>query len=205
MASITTYALFYTVGWLIQSDGNTSVYSSPIAVSFMRTKPEANSNPTKTSRTLPEIPSLKLPLDLVGFQTRAPQARFAEPLSINTPPTLDIRTELLGFARADFAPSLRQAESAVIKPPTDFMPSFRVEPIYPAFARSRGIEGWVKIAFTLDRRAQVVAPHILASQPPGVFDYSALNAVSQWRYPLELKRQHDDNPLHVVIKFRLEK
>jgi TonB family protein len=57
-----------------------------------------------------------------------------------------------------------------------------VAPIYPPAAVAAGIEGHVDLQFSLSPSGTVVAPEVVASEPAGVFDASALAAVSRWRY-----------------------
>ena len=55
-------------------------------------------------------------------------------------------------------------------------------PRYPRGAAARGIEGVVKIEFTIDGEGNVVAPRIISATPPGVFDAAALAALAKWKY-----------------------
>ena len=61
-------------------------------------------------------------------------------------------------------------------------PTFKVEPIYPMFAIARGLEGWVEIEFLITENGAVIKPQVIASEPPEVFEQTALTALSQWRY-----------------------
>jgi protein TonB len=65
---------------------------------------------------------------------------------------------------------------------SDLVPIFRVPPVYPMRAQKRRIEGWVRVEFTIDTRGHVVDPVVVESDPKGVFDRSALNAVSEWKF-----------------------
>jgi TonB family protein len=59
------------------------------------------------------------------------------------------------------------------------------EPQYPATARARRIEGHVDVEFTVTPEGTVEKPHVVASEPKGVFDAAALAAVARWRYAAE--------------------
>src|SRR5262245_1773309 len=61
-------------------------------------------------------------------------------------------------------------------------PIRRDNPDYPFTALARGVEGFVVLEYTVDGRGQVVAPRVVESAPPGVFDRAALRALSRWRY-----------------------
>ena len=54
--------------------------------------------------------------------------------------------------------------------------------IYPPDARTRGVEGYVVVGYDVDVEGRVVNPRVIESVPPDVFDESALQAVSRWRF-----------------------
>jgi protein TonB len=58
----------------------------------------------------------------------------------------------------------------------------QVQPVYPYRARTRGIEGYVDVRFTVTPDGSVTSPEVLESQPPGLFDHAALRAVERWRF-----------------------
>ncbi len=66
----------------------------------------------------------------------------------------------------------------------DAIPLVRVAPIYPERAASRGTEGWVVVQFNVLKSGQVDPKSVIVveSQPPGVFDRAAINAVKRWKY-----------------------
>ena len=62
------------------------------------------------------------------------------------------------------------------------LPLVRVPPDYPPTALRQGIEGWVRLQFTIADNGSVRDPVVIASDPPGVFDDAALRAIVRWRY-----------------------
>ena len=78
----------------------------------------------------------------------------------------------LGFALLDCgAPELPE------------VPLVRVDPIYSRchpIIQERG--AWVLIEFTISKTGSVVAPKILDSSQPDVFDRSALDSIVKWKY-----------------------
>ena len=82
----------------------------------------------------------------------------------------------------------------------------QVEPVYPAAAKRRGLEGWVEIKFLVNRQGIVSQETIVTAQPAGVFENSALNALRQWRFsPGLLQGQAVDTWVVQVIRFRLSR
>ncbi|WP_457808127.1 energy transducer TonB [Kushneria sp. EE4] len=64
-------------------------------------------------------------------------------------------------------------------------PTSRVQPEYPMRARRRGEEGFVEMSFTINTDGSVDAGSIevTASEPGGVFDSAARDAIEQWQFP----------------------
>jgi len=88
---------------------------------------------------------------------------------IRLQPELNLRGNLSGFgfgAGAD----------------TDVLPLVRIPPDYPPRALSRGIEGWVRVQFTISINGSVKDAIVVAAEPPNVFDQAALAAIARWRY-----------------------
>ena len=54
--------------------------------------------------------------------------------------------------------------------------------IYPGRAINEGLEGHVVVEYTVSRDGRVVRPKVIESEPPGVFDVSALRAVARREY-----------------------
>ena len=62
------------------------------------------------------------------------------------------------------------------------LPIVTVAPEYPRRAALQGIEGWVIVEFAVDELGRVQAPRVVDSQPAGVFDKKAVQAVSRYKY-----------------------
>jgi protein TonB len=64
----------------------------------------------------------------------------------------------------------------------DVQPLVRINPDYPPRAEAQGIEGWVKVQYTITGTGAVTDVKVVESEPPSVFDNAAVKAVSRWRY-----------------------
>ena len=85
-------------------------------------------------------------------------------------------------------------------------PQFRVDPTYPPEASRDGIEGWVKLGFTVTASGAVSDITVLDAQPARVFDRAARRALKKWKYKPQLL---DGKPVSqtgmvVVLDFKLE-
>ncbi len=64
----------------------------------------------------------------------------------------------------------------------DILPVVRIEPQYPREALVKGIEGWVRVEFTILEDGGVDAVEVVASDPRGVFERNAVRAVLRWKF-----------------------
>ncbi len=64
----------------------------------------------------------------------------------------------------------------------DSIPLVRIPPDYPPRALSRGLEGWVRIQFTITATGTVKDAIVIDADPKNIFDDAALKAIARWRY-----------------------
>lgn len=85
----------------------------------------------------------------------------------------------------------------------DVMPLVRVSPLYPPRAQARGIEGWVWLEFTITHLGTTKEIRILDSDPKGLFDRAATNAVKKYKYKPRVENGEPvDRPgVQVVLSF----
>lgn len=74
------------------------------------------------------------------------------------------------------------------------VPLLRISPPYPYRAALAGIEGWVKVEFTVTETGSVIDPEVVASQPPRIFDQAAVKAILKWKFQ---PRSIDGQPVRV--------
>lgn len=77
--------------------------------------------------------------------------------------------------------ALEQA-SASNESRTSALPIIKVAPVYPRDAVENRIEGYVVLEFTVTRFGTVKDIVVLESEPPGVFDESAIQAAGKFKY-----------------------
>ena len=118
-------------------------------------------------------------------------------------------TAAVAFSSAETTSALHDLDAAVAKQNfmTNLVPASQltalktVQPTYPARAEKNKIDGWVDVEFTVAEDGKVKDASVRAVSIPGVFEESALKAVSQWRYKPVLR---DAKPVAVrsVIRVR---
>ncbi|MFO7821370.1 MAG: energy transducer TonB [Lentisphaeria bacterium] len=126
----------------------------------------------------------------------------------NAPPDFSLNTQL-SFDRA--SPTLSPPVSPpaaspgggpfglaqLDKAPTPIMQS---PPFYPFSARSRGIEGYVKVRFVVTPEGNVQNLKVLNSSPPGIFNEVARQAVEKWQFEAGEK---NGEPVYALMELKI--
>lgn len=88
----------------------------------------------------------------------------------------------------------------------DVAPILRINPDYPAAAAARGIEGWVKLRFTINASGAISDVSVIDSMPLKVFDKAAADAVARWRYNPMIRDglAVERRGMEIVLRFTLE-
>lgn len=63
---------------------------------------------------------------------------------------------------------------------SELVPVKRVVPAYPR--SGEGASGWVVVRFVVNRDGTVATAQVVRSEPKGVFDQAALNAIINWKF-----------------------
>ncbi len=79
-------------------------------------------------------------------------------------------------------------------------PLVRIPAEYPMQAAAQGIEGYVIVRFTVTETGSVIDPEVVASEPPRMFDRSAMRAVLGWKYQPQMV---DGKPVRDQVFARL--
>lgn len=80
-----------------------------------------------------------------------------------------------------------------------------VAPVYPRSAVRREVEGEVSLEYTVDPNGQTSDIVVTSSTAGGVFDRSAIRAVSQWEYePRELRGRKVAQRVYARVNYSLE-
>ena len=113
--------------------------------------------PPKPPETPPETP----PQDMDNIDPTAPTINVA-------PPSVATETSIGGPGGMNIAEG-------------DYLPIVRVAPVYPARALSRGLEGYVDMAFTVTTTGTVKDPVVMFSTS-SLFERAAIRAVLKFKY-----------------------
>lgn len=116
---------------------------------------------------------------------RAPMPRIASSLSgvdfglpsFGSTGIDDASDQLLGQTKN--LNKLVMTANSVDKPPEAV---YRAKPKYPPRAIAQSITGFVTMELLISAQGEVEEAQVANSNPPGIFDQSAISAIKQWRY-----------------------
>lgn len=167
-AAIVTFLLFYFMQYLIQPDSKRPEIMDVIKLidsTMPEFEPEVITNEMKPEPiTVEELPKVTLPTRTSSVPTGPIVSYAPEQTVIETP------KESVGM----FATNV-------------MIPLIRTTANYPSRALQRGIEGYVELSFTVDGFGNVIDPLVLNAVPEGVFERSALQSISKWKYSPAVK------------------
>lgn len=64
----------------------------------------------------------------------------------------------------------------------DIIPVVVIRPMYPRDAQIQGLEGWVKVEFTITEVGTVKNPRVIDAEPARIFNREALRAILKWKF-----------------------
>lgn len=108
----------------------------------------------------------------------APAARAADDVPTRAAPSTASDTTAAPVATE--APATPRASPAAVADAPRLL--HQPAPRYPSVALNRRLEGAVEVAFVIRRDGSVAETRVVSADPPGVFDRSALAAVSGYRF-----------------------
>jgi protein TonB len=87
----------------------------------------------------------------------------------------------------------------------DIIPVVVIRPVYPRDAAISGIEGWVKIEFTITEVGTVKDPQVVDAKPARVFNRAAIRAILKWKFkPRVVDGVAVDRRASQIIDFTLD-
>ena len=176
---VVSYALFYFMqSMTLQNnpDGTTVTVSPLQHVQFVRVKRKES---VEVKERKAPVPPKVQAAPAAAFQST--QVEISTPSGIALPP-MDIPT----FSGAKIPTGVINLSLGSIAVDEETIPVFRVPPLYPHRAAKRGLEGWVRVEFTITTRGTVRNARVLEASPKGIFEHAALRAISRWKFKPKL-------------------
>jgi protein TonB len=166
----------------------------PVTVaSFVRLDGNASDTATRTRQQAPQPPQPQTPqpptpptpvaatpsATLPALDLQLPS--LSSGITVNSAPTPSL-SGLSAGAAAPSAPAPSESAGQAGGPESEVMPLNDVSPDYPRYALQRGIEGHVKLAFTITRAGAVENIRVIEASPQNVFEREARRAAVRWRF-----------------------
>lgn len=152
--------LFHLVD--VPFDGETG--NKALAIEFTRTRRDTEVQVKRDERIEKEPPPTAPTIPQMSQSTAQVDRNL-----VRLEPQLNVHGNLTGFGMAGGSDS-------------DVLPLVRIPPDYPPRALSRGIQGWVRVQFTITETGSVKDAIVVAAEPQNVFNDAALAAIARWRY-----------------------
>jgi len=87
----------------------------------------------------------------------------------------------------------------------DIIPVVVIRPMYPREAAVSGIEGWVKVEFTITAIGTVKDPQVIDADPARIFNREAIRAILKWKFkPRVVDGVAVDRRATQIIEFSLD-
>lgn len=163
LAALITFLLFYFMQYLIETE----------------------SDRPQTIRVIRMIdPTVPVFENIVFLEESRPEPIVAENIPIVSEPSRSNKLSDGPVIRASQERLAIDTSLQTLLPMSNniMTPLIRTSPSYPSRALQRGIEGFVELSFTVDRFGSVIDAVVIHAVPEGVFDRSALQSISRWKY-----------------------
>ncbi|MFL9811682.1 energy transducer TonB [Stutzerimonas sp. VN223-3] len=173
------------------------VTDEPVAIAnFVRMDSRNESTATRSRQQAPQPPQPKTPqpptpptpsmatpdASLPKLDLQLPNIDSGMSVASAPAPSLSGLTAAASPAAPAPAPSAADTAAQSGGPEQEVMPLNDVRPEYPYRARQRGIEGHIKLAFTITPAGEVENIRVLEASPRNVFDREARRAAARWRF-----------------------
>lgn len=174
------------------------VTDEPVAIAnFVRMDSRNESTATRSRQQAPQPPQPKTPqpptpptpsmaspsANLPKLDLQLPNIDTGIAIASAPAPSLSGLTAAAAPSAAPApAPSATDLAAQSGGPEQEVMPLNDVRPEYPYRARQRGIEGHIKLAFTITAAGKVENIRVLEASPRNVFDREARRAAARWRF-----------------------
>ncbi len=171
---VVAISLFALMKELVSGDDDAQVKADNVQfVDFVRVKRDET---TRTKdRQVPEKPE-------PPKKPPPPQISAQQQDTRPTPPQLNINMPNIGASFAGTGPYLGNPFSGAATGDGDLIPIVQIEPQMPREALTNCIGGIVELRFTVLEDGSVEDPSVVSSNPPRMFDRSALRAILRWKF-----------------------
>ena len=189
LAALVTFGIFVVMDKLTHFDG--AIVEKPEAPPIIDLVFDHQDKPTPVRPRLPPIepPQTKPKHQIPDIAPSDYGDSLGMQVKVNIP-TTDITNDIGDMTQMD----------------TGARPIVRMQPKYPNAAAQEGIEGWVKLIFSIDASGTVRDIEVVDAEPKRIFNKAARRALSKWKYKPQLVagKPVAQEGLEVVLDFKLD-
>lgn len=172
-----------------------------------QSQPPPPDTPPKEPPKPRELPKTPPVATAMGRSQSSPAPK--SPAMSASPPQFEAAVSDLEFGTTSMAFSTPVAapQSEFDISQVDAMPQVisRRDPVYPYSARQKNLSGIVMLKFLVTPEGNVQQVSVVQSNPPGVFDDAAIQAVSAWRFkPGTLDGEAVSTWMAIPLRFKLQ-
>lgn len=179
ISPLVTVSLFYFMGVLIFQDPNLKMEKTQnVNINFLRNYQETAVE--NLDRKKPEKPDEVAPVDTPAVSVNASAPKQALSQAMQSFETFDAST--VGGSAIAGGIGAMGATSAGSDGNNGLTPLIRVQCDPPRQAKIEGIKGQITLQYNVNKNGTVENVHVVAGNPPRVFDQSCIRAVLQWRF-----------------------
>jgi protein TonB len=175
VAAGVTFGLFLLMHKLISSGGDERAELDAIAGIHFGPVEIPDEITTKSRRKPPKPPPPKKPPPAPRMQISKMEQQVQNMPRMNMP---DLDLPLVG-GEGMFIGNFQQVDSTA---EGDIIPVVIIRPMYPREAAISGIQGWVKVEFTITEAGTVKDPRVIEAEPPRIFNREAIRAILKWKF-----------------------
>jgi len=172
--AVITFFLYVLMAFLVDGDDAfTNAKKEQIVIEINSTPPETKA---QTRVRVPPPPPPPPP--------EPPKQQMVQDSQTNDVGTIGFNAPTVDIGGADAG--LNDPSSAMMRD-GDATPIVRIEPKYPPQAARDGINGWVKLRFSIMPDGSVDEIEVIDAQPKRVFDREAIRAMKRWKYSAKVE------------------
>lgn len=204
-----TYASLVVVAWLDDAPPPVEHTHALVGETIVPVAPRPEPDPIEDLAVdAPSIePSTTAPKAEPRLEAPPPRAPAVPGIApVTAPGSLPLALGTTALPSMGELPSAALDHAAPSEPDEPARATHRPAPEYPAVAQRRGIEGYVTVRLRIDERGRVSDAVVVESQPPNVFDQTALRTVRSYRFaPARRGGRPVATTLQQTIRFELQR
>ncbi|MEJ8569041.1 energy transducer TonB [Elongatibacter sediminis] len=170
-----TFGLFVFMNFLVSSGSGDRGELEPIAGIHFGPVDIPDDIQTKSRRIPKKPPPPKNPPPPPKMQIAKQDANI-QPMPDIDIPNLDVP---MSGGEGIFIGNFQQVDKTA---EGDIIPVVVIRPMYPRDAAIGGIEGWVKVEFTITETGTVKDPRVIDAKPSRIFNREAIRAILKWKF-----------------------